>query len=53
MTGQGVKVTYKDQTSRRIDTKKIKEEEPDLYDKYTKTTTTKVLRITEVKQHGE
>ena len=52
MTGQGVKVTYKDQKSRRIDTKRIKEEEPELYDKYTKTTTTKVLRITEVK-HGE
>jgi putative phage-type endonuclease len=53
MTGRGVKVTYKDQTSRRIDTKRIKEKEPELYDKYTKTTTTKVLRITEVKQHGE
>ena len=40
-------ITWKPQTTRRIDTKRLKEEDPDLYEKYSKITTSRVLRIKE------
>lgn len=43
------KVTWKNQSSTRLDTDRIKTEAPDLYIKYGKTTDTRVLRIAEIK----
>lgn len=43
------KVTWKNQSSTRLDTDRIKAEAPDLYVKYGKTTDTRVLRIAEIK----
>jgi putative phage-type endonuclease len=43
------KITWKNQSTTRLDTKSIKEEIPSVYQKYSKTTETRVLRISENK----
>jgi len=43
-------VTYKEQASRRLDTAQLRAEHPDIADEYTKTTTSRVMRVKEVKQ---
>jgi len=44
---EGIKdiATWKSQTSIRLDTKRIKEEKPELYEQYAKETSTRVLRL--------
>lgn len=44
------KVTWKPQKSTRLDSAKLKEELPDVYAKYSKTTESRVLRITQKKE---
>jgi putative phage-type endonuclease len=43
-------VTYKPQTTSRIDTTRLKAERPDIAEEYTKQTTSRVMRVKEVKQ---
>lgn len=43
------KVTWKKQSQTRINSKKLKEEQPEVYNKYTSTSEFKVLRVSEVK----
>jgi len=39
------RVTWKEQTTRRIDTKSLKESEPDIYDSFLKESSSRVLRV--------
>lgn len=43
-------VTYKEQASRRLDTAQLRAEHPDIAEEYTKQTTSRVMRVKEVKQ---
>ena len=46
MISQGMTIcTYKEQSSTRIDSTLLKKEEPDLFEKYSKTSSTRVFRI--------
>jgi predicted phage-related endonuclease len=46
MISQGKSIcTYKEQSSTRIDSTLLKKEEPDLFVKYSKTSSTRVFRI--------
>lgn len=42
------KVAWKNQERRSVDTKKLKDENPEIYNEYLKVTKTRVLRIKEV-----
>jgi putative phage-type endonuclease len=42
--------TWKKQATTRIDTARVKEENPDLYEKFSKTTESRVLRVKELKE---
>lgn len=47
---EGYTVTWKEQTSDRVDTKALKKDHPDLYEQYKKASTTRVLRINRKKE---
>lgn len=47
---EGYTVTWKEQTSYRIDTKALKKDHPDLYEQYKKASTTRVLHINRKKE---
>lgn len=46
----GYKVTWKSQNKTTVDSKKLKKEYPDIYEKVVKTSSSRVLRITEKKE---
>lgn len=47
---EGYSVTWKEQTSGKFDSKKFRKDHPDLYEEYTNSTTTRVLRINRKKE---
>ena len=46
----GWKVSWKNQSRSTIDTKRLKDERPELYDEYLKTSESRVFRITKLKE---
>lgn len=51
-TGRALRwrVTWKPQTATRLDTAKLKAEKPEIYEQYSKTTESRVFKVTEVKE---
>lgn len=49
--GSNYKVTWKNQTSNRLDSKKLKEEQEEIYQKYVTATESRVFKITEIKEN--
>lgn len=44
----GVRVTWKTQSRTSVDTKRLREEQPDIYDAYTKTSESRVFRVKQI-----